>query len=217
MMKKLFTLLTFVMMTNTLLLGQVTDGYIHFDVMFDDDGLSDQEKAMLPTEAEMWFSGEQMLMRMPSAMGMETKVLTKGDEMYILMDVFGNKMAVKSGREEMKKSAKNEKSYKVKTVTGETKSIAGYECVKAIMTASDGEEMVIWFSKQLKVKNDWYYNMEGIDGFPLEFSTSSNGMKIKMIAKEVKTSKPDQQLFVVPSDFKVMTQAEMQKMFGGMK
>jgi hypothetical protein len=59
--------------------------------------------------------------------------------------------------------------------------------------------------------------MEGIDGFPLEFSTSSNGMKFKMIATEVKTNKPDQQLFVLPSDFKVMTQAEMQKMFGGMK
>jgi GLPGLI family protein len=216
-MKRIITLLLLIVMSNTLMLGQVTDGYIHFEVKFEDDGLSDQEKAMLPTEAEMWFSGEQMLMRMPSAMGMETKVLTRGDEMYILMDVFGNKMAIKSGKEEMKKSARKEKSFKVKTVTGETKTIAGYECLKAIMTAEDGEEMVVWFSKSLKVKSDWYYNMEGIDGFPLEFSTSSNGMKFKMIATEVKTNKPDQQLFVLPSDFKVMTQAEMQKMFGGMK
>lgn len=216
-MKRIFALLVLFVLSNTLLMGQVTDGYIHFEVKFDDEGLSDQEKAMLPTEAEMWFSGDQMLMRMPSAMGMETKVLTKGDEMYFLMDVFGNKMAIKSGKEEMKQSTKKEKGFKVKTVTSETKSIAGYECFKAIMTAEDGEEMVVWFSKKLKVKSDWYYNMEGIDGFPLEFSTASNGMKFKMIATEVKTTKPDQQLFVLPSDFKVMTQAEMQKMFGGMK
>lgn len=217
MLKKIVALLAFIFCVQSVMVAQINEGYIHFDVKFDDEGLSDQEKSMLPSEAEMWFSGEQMLMRMPSAMGMETKVLTKGSEMYVLMDVFGNKMAIKSGKEEARKAAKGNKSYKLKTVTSEKKMIAGYECTKAIMTTEEGEEMVIWFSRELKVGGDWYYNMEGVDGFPLEFSSSANGMKFKMIAREVKAEKPGPERFSLPADYKVMTQAEMQKMFGGMK
>lgn len=209
--------MVFFFCVQTVLVAQINDGYIHFDVKFDDEGLSEQEKAMLPSEAEMWFSGEQMLMRMPSAMGMETKVLTRGDEMYVLMDVFGNKMAIKSGKDESRKAAKGNKTYKLKTVTTEKKMIAGYECTKAIMTGEDGDEMVIWFSPDLKVRGDWYYNMEGVNGFPLEFSSSSNGMKFKMIAREVKAEKPGQERFLLPADYKIMTQSEVQKMFGGMK
>lgn len=198
-------------------LAQVREGYIKYDVKFENEEFSDQEKAMLPTMSEMWFKGSEMMMRMPTAMGMETKVLIKESEMYILMDILGNRMAIKSSREEMKGNTKAGKNYKLKSFLDEKKTIAGYECKKAIMTTDSGEEMVLWYTDKLAVDGAWYYQMDGITGCPMEFSASTNGLTFKMIAVEVKDEKPADALFVVPADYKVMTQEEMQKMFGGSK
>ena len=197
--------------------AQLREGYIRFDVKFDNNEFSDQEKAMLPAMSEMWFRRSEMMMRMPTAMGMETKVLIKESEMYILMDILGNRMAIKSSREEMKNNTKAGKNYKLKSIVDEKKMIAGYECKKAIMTIDSGEEMVLWYTDKLAVDGAWYYQMDGITGCPMEFSASSNGLTFKMVAVEVKGDKPEDDLFRVPGDYKVMTQAELQKMFGGLK
>ena len=216
-MKKFFLGFCLLFLSVLNLSAQLNEGYIKFDVRFEDEGLSDEEKAMLPTMSELWFSNGQMLMRMPTAMGIETNILVREDELFIMMNMLGNKMAIKSERDEMHAKSKNKSSFKLKEITAEKKMIAGYECRKAVMTGEDGEEAIVWFTDKLQVKGAWYYNMEGIDGFPMEFSTSANGLKIKMIAIEVKAIKPAADKFKVPEEYKIMSQEEMQQMFGGMK
>lgn len=216
-MKKLFFSCFLLIIFALPAVSQLKEGYIRYDIKFDNTEFSDQEKAMLPTMSEIWFKDSKMLMHMPAAMGIDTRVLVTGTDMTMLMDMMGNKMAIKSGKEEMEKSAKSGKSYKVKTLVDEKKMIAGYECKKAIMTSEDGEEVTLWYSDKLRVEAAWYYQMNGITGCPMEFTMNNNGLTFNMLAVEVKTVKPADDLFVIPADYKVMTQEELQKMFGGMK
>lgn len=216
-MKKLFSVCFLLIFLALPVFSQLKEGYIRYDVKFDNTEFSDQERAMLPTMSEMWFSGSKLLMRMPTAMGMETNILIRDNEMMVLMDILGNKMAIKSSKSEMSGFSKSSKSYKLKTLVEEKKTIAGYECKKAVMSSDDNEEMIVWFTDKLNVEGAWYYQMEGINGCPMEFSTSSNGLTFKMVAVEIKSDKPSDDLFVVPAGYNVMTQAEVQKMFGGMK
>lgn len=199
-------------------LGQSTDGYILFDVKYDDMGLSKEELAALPSQSEIWFKGNKMLMLMPSAMGFESRVVVDGDDVFVLMDVLGNKMAIKSSKQEMKeKNAAKPKQYSLKTITTDKKIIAGYECTKAIMSSEGEEDLTVWFTDKLKISGGWYYNMDGLKGFPLEFAMSANGMKMWMVAREINNDPVSSDKFVVPSGYKVMTQQELMMMFGNMK
>lgn len=195
--------------------GQNNDGYILFKLQYNDDGLSKEEMAMLPTESEMWFKGDKMKMKMPMGMGMESTVLVMKDQVYLLMNLMGDKMAIKSSKEDMAKMSKSQKENKVKQLLNETKSIAGFECKKAIMSAGNGEEMVVWYTDKIKSSSSWYYQMEGLNGFPLEFSMNTGGMDVRMIAQEVKLDDLKDDMFVVPEGYRIMTQAEMSKMMGG--
>lgn len=199
-------------------LGQSTDGYILFDVKYDDIGLSKEELAALPSQSEIWFKGNKMLMLMPSAMGFESRVVVDGDDVFVLMDMLGNKMAIKSSKQEMQeKNAAKPKQYSVKTITTDKKMIAGYECTKAIMSSEGEEDLTVWFTDKLKISGGWYYNMDGLKGFPLEFAMSANGMKMWMVAREINNDPVSSDKFVVPSGYKVMTQQELMMMFGNMK
>ena len=198
--------------------AQSNDGYILFDVKYDDMGLSKEELAALPSQSEIWFKGNKMLMLMPSAMGFETRVVVDGDDVFVLMDMLGNKMAIKSSKTEMKdKNAAKSKQYSVKSITTDKKMIAGYECTKAIMSSEGEEDLTVWFTDKLKISGGWYYNMNGLNGFPLEFAMSANGMKLWMVASEINNEPVSSDKFVVPSGYKVMTQQELMQMFGNMK
>lgn len=198
--------------------AQSNDGYILFDVKYDDMGLSKEELAALPSQSEIWFKGNKMLMLMPSAMGFESRVVVDGDDVFVLMDMLGNKMAIKSSKQEMEqKNAAKPKQFSVKKITTDKKMIAGYECTKAIMSSEGEEDLIVWFTEKLKISGGWYYNMDGLKGFPLEFAMSANGMKMWMVAREINNDPVSSDKFVVPSGYKVMTQQELMMMFGNMK
>lgn len=187
-------------------------GQIVFDMKFPGQELSREEQEMLPKEATMYFKGDAMRMEMPSAM-MTTTVITVKEDVTTLMDMMGNKIAMKA---DTKKSKEAEKDVKV-NVTGEKKTIAGYECKKALVTGNDGESMEIWFTDKIKTNNSWNKSYKGVDGTLLEFAMKGGAADIQLSAREVKLGPLNDDLFTVPSDYKVMTQEEMMQMMGGGK
>ena len=71
-MKKLFFSCFLLIVFALPALSQLKEGYVRYDIKFDSDDLSAQEKAMLPTMSEIWFAEGKMLMHMPTSMGFET-------------------------------------------------------------------------------------------------------------------------------------------------
>lgn len=137
-----------------------------------------------------------------------------GKSFTTLSESMGNKTGFTATKEEMdaeEKKAKDEVKPKIEYTT-EKKTIAGYECTKAIITTLDKDKkenkVTVWFTEKLKASvsaakraaRGGNLNFGDLKGVPLgiEASQSANGMELKMVmtATEVSTAAIDDSVFV---------------------
>jgi len=147
------------------------------------------------------------------------------------MEQMGNKIGVKQTKEEMEKEAAKSKEKpadpKIEYTT-ETKTIAGYECKKALITTvvkdkkeEKTETIELWYSDKFENPNKEGKGrgqsiMKGLNGMPFEYSGGQGAMKFKMVAKEVSVDPISDDKFNLSSDgYKMMTMDELKAMQGG--
>jgi hypothetical protein len=160
-----------------------------------------------------------------SNMMMNSTIFFDGKIITSLTDAMGNKSGYTATREEMEAMDKNEKKEKPKVeYTNEKKTIAGYECTKAIVTQTgkDKKEIktIVWTTEQLKINPEARKSFRGnmtdlgdIKGHPLAFESSqnANGTDVKMVmtTTEISTSGVDDAVFAVNTEgYKMMTYKE---------
>ena len=110
----------------------------------------------------------------------------------------------------------------------ERKKIAGYDCYKVVYTVDMSSlakatkekgktkmgskfEMVAYVTD--KIKPSAYLNSTqgvSLNGMPLEYSLNAQGMKLILVAKEVKNS-VDKNFFIPPKGYQEITQAEFEQ------
>jgi GLPGLI family protein len=131
------------------------------------------------------------------------------------------KYLIKMTEADLKKEQDEMPDVKIKTTT-ETKTIAGYKCVKnevQIKTKEGKEETVnVWTTDEIptsEVKTVY----KGLKGFPLEYSLNQRGLKMTFTTKEISKELVADSKFDIPtsgytettmSDFK----KSMEKMGG---
>lgn len=144
-----------------------------------------------------------------------------------LTEAMGNKTGYTVSKQELESMEKNEKSEAPKIeYTTEKKTIAGYECTKAIVTnvGKDKKEVktLVWVTdkivldettKKMRKASGRGMDLGDLKGYPLsiESSMSQNGMDMKIImtATEVSTSPIPDATFVVNTEgYKMMTYKE---------
>ncbi len=225
-MKKIFSTLAVVALTVLSVTAQNNEGFVLYDMKI--EGLPPEQAAMIgDMETKVTFKNGKVLTEMTSMMFTnQTMVDEKG--MIMLMEQMGNKMAVKQTKEEMDKEAAKAKDKqpdpKIEYIS-ETKTIAGYECKKAIVTVigkdKKEEKMDVWYSEKFanpnkdgKGTNQGF--MKGLKGMPFEYAGGQGGMKFKMIAKEVSTDPVSDGKFNLSTDgYKLMTMDELKAAKGG--
>jgi GLPGLI family protein len=176
--------------------------------------LDAMSKAQMPTEMVQTFKGTKIKTEQKSSMGNQT-IISDNTEMtsVILLDMMGNKMAIKQSKEDTEKAVKEMPTPKI-TYTEETKDIAGYKC-KKVTLENEGEKMDAYYTEEILVTNPNMLSMfKDIKGVLLEFAQVSGGITLKMTAKEVKKGKIKDSIFEIPSDYKIMTPEELKSMFG---
>ncbi|MFN4234615.1 MAG: DUF4412 domain-containing protein [Bacteroidia bacterium] len=225
-MKKLLLNLTFVAILTSITgynaLGQSKkpfEGTIVYSLNFDEAGLDPASASMLQgREMTISIKGDKSRMEMDMGMMKTTTIAdNKTGNVVTLMDIMGQKMALKMTKEEIEKQ-RNDGNAKAPTIkyTDETKEIAGYKCKKAIAVTDEGEELAVFYTDEIPSNGTSTNNQfKGLNGFPLEYQASQNGLKMLVTAKSVKLGKVDDSKFKIPSDYKEVTQEELQKMFGG--
>jgi GLPGLI family protein len=196
-----------------------SEGKIVFDITYPGTDLDQNMMAMMPTDATIYVKKDMSRMEMKMGMGSMVAISdAKSGTTTTLMDMMGQKIAMKITPDDLKKE--KEKSGKPQVqITDETKDIAGYKCRKAIVTTTtDGKDKYtfnVWFTKDIEAKNSAKNQIEGIDGFMMEFETKQQGMTIKMTAQSVTPQPVDDSMFVIPDGYKQMTMDDMKKMGGG--
>ncbi len=175
--------------------------------------------AQMPTEVVWTFKGPKSSMLVKTGFGNIT-IIANADtkEQVVLYDAMGQKMAIKSTKEETEKSISEIPEAKV-TETTETKKVLNYNCKKIEMEDDKGNKSTIFVTNDLDVPNaNWNTQYKSIKGLMLEYSqkaTADSDAKLIFTAKEVKKGKIKDAAFEIPADFKQMTMNEFKQMFGG--
>ena len=219
MAKKLMVVMAlFMAMTSAMAQTKLTEGTVVYAISMTNDDLDPQVAAMMPKEMSLSFKGDMSKSDMKMGMGTmdyifnaKTKITT------MLMDMMGNKTAVKMTESDLEKQSGKEKKTTVKTLP-DTKVICGYTCNKAEITVEgEKDKQIVFYTKDIVTKNAnaMKAGLKGIDGFPMEYVISQNGIGMKMSVKSVSKDKVDDNIFKIPSGYKEMTLDEMVKQMGG--
>lgn len=194
----------------------ISSGKVIFDISYPDSPLNQESLASMPTESIMLFKDEMVKVEVSMMIGKTTVISdNKSGSGTMLMDMAGKKFAIALDKAEMEKQRK-EMGKPVVSHTKESKTIAGYTCKKAMVTFStkEGEKTTdIWYTDDLKAKNSYASQIEGIEGFMLEFYTYQGGMGMKMTAKSVEPMEIAESEFIVPAGYEKMTLDDL-KNFG---
>lgn len=226
-MKKLFSTIAVVALTALSLNAQIKEGYVLYDMKI--EGMPADQAAMLgDMETKLYFKNGKVMSELTSMMF--TQQMTVDEKgMTMLMEQMGNKIAVKQTKEEMDKEAAKSKDKtpdpKIEYFD-ETKSIAGYDCKKAVVTMVNPkdkkeEKMEMWYCEKFDNPNKdgkgkGQAMMKGLKGLPFEYSGGQGAMKFKMTAKEVSTDPVSDTKFELSTEgYKVMTMDELKAMQGG--
>lgn len=225
-MKKLFSTLAFISLSVVSLTAQNNEGFVLYDMKI--EGLPPEQAAMVgDMENKVTFKNGKVLTEMTSMMFTNQTVIDENG-MVMLMEQMGNKMAIKQTKDEMEKEAAKQKDKqadpKIEYIN-ETKTIAGYECKKAIITIvgkdKKEEKMEVWYSEKFANPNKEGRGkgqgfMKGLKGMPFEYAGGQGGMKFKMTAKEVSVDPVSDGKFNLSTDgYKLMTMDELKALQGG--
>jgi GLPGLI family protein len=202
--------------------GKTFEGVITYKISYPDSKFTESQLAMFPKLMTVSVKGTKSKTEMSTGMGNQTEITDYAEKTKIsLLDLMGQKYAIKQTAEEIKKEMEKEPAAKVE-LTNETKSIAGYTCKKALVTAEeDGEKTVfeVWFTNDLGTKDVNFDNplYKEIDGVLMEFvmKTPQFSMKFTVSSVEKKTV-PDKD-FEIPADYKITTKEELKSKFPGME
>jgi hypothetical protein len=221
-MKKLFSTLALVALTTFGMQAQTKEGYIVYQSKM--EGLPPEQSSMFESETKVYFKSGKSLIEVNSMM-YSMQMLLNDEGTLMLMDQMGNKFAVKRSKADLEAEAAKNKTPDPKIeYTNETKTIAGYECKKAIVTTIVDKKEVkseIWYTDKLEMEKPksgdrMSGNIKGLKGVPFEYSMNIAGGKMTMTASEVSTDPVSDSKFTLSTEgYKMMTAEELKNMGRG--
>lgn len=191
---------------------KLKEGKASFKITYDLDADKKQMESFLPTNVDIYFKGDKSSGESSGGMMAQRTISdNKTGDSYTLMELVGEKVALKTTRGEAVSKMSAQGTPEVK-ITKETKEIAGYKCTKAIVSSKGGAPFDVWFTKELEGTNGSNVRYEGIDGFMLEYEVKTDGMVMKFTCTSVSNEKVDDAKFVLPSEYRPISQDDLMHM-----
>ncbi len=171
---------------------------------------------MLPDEEFVYVKNGMTRLERNLAMAAQMTVLQdpKKDSMVMLINAEG---IGKGGAHRVPVKVDSMKSDIEYVDSDSTRTIAGYDCKKAILrneVKGKTIEVPIWYTEE--ISGQPFRQFQGLKGFPLAFESSANGIKVKKVAKKVEKREVSDSLFNYhPEGYTTRSLEEFQKMMGG--
>ena len=218
-MKKVLFTLAAVCFSFGFINAQSNEGHIKYkiEVSSDDPDMAMGVSMLNGASMEITFDGENSVSTMNmGAMMSITTITNDSDEVLMLMGGMMGKKAIKTSVEEMKNSKEDEEmpDIEVQLVKGK-KTVAGYDCKKAIIETEGGEDIIYWYTEEFKMANEGQGNANGkIPGIALAFETNNGGMLMSFEASEVDLKVKDKSVFTmeIPEGYEEMSYEELSSM-----
>ncbi len=189
-------------------------------------GIPEEQAAMMKgMENKFYFKNGKVRSEVTTAFGTTIIVKDEKDNVTTLMDMMGQKSYLKTDAKS--KSSKVESPDPQITYTEEKKTIAGYECKKAVVETKDEngktESHVVWYTEKLPYVSSGGkrnpVNFKGLKGAPMEFEKKFGNMTMKIIATSVSLAEvPDSKFKVSTEGYTQVSEEDIKRgMMGGGK
>jgi hypothetical protein len=200
---------------------KIEEGSITYQVKYDLPDNMRQMKSMFPEVIKVYFKGDLSSSQSRTGMATSNFIMNPKTEFQrLLLDIpmMGKKYSVRFTPDEIETIKENLPEFSFKEEAG-NKTIASYTGKKYTLTEENsGETSEAVFTKEIIIPaNSLTFLFDKKYGFPLEFTTSQQGMAVKAIVKEVKEEKVPPGVFTASNDYEEITYEELQGMMGGRK
>ncbi len=176
---------------------------------------------MAPSKMIIKFKKNKSCVEMSAGMGLFTTCFVSNPEdksLTQMVKLLNKKFWLSENSSEIKKENDSYK-FEIKP-SSDTKLIAGYKCQKATVhvKGSDDPDFTIYYTKDLNIHNPNFFNpFSAIDGVLMEYQMKKFGLEMKFVANKVIKESVDDAIFEVPSDYKKISQKEMDELFQGLQ
>jgi GLPGLI family protein len=204
--------------------AQIKEGSVTYNVEF--EGLPPESAGMMKgSEMKMYFKDKKSRSEFSNAFVNNITIVDENSS-TTLSESMGQKQFYKLKKADMEAEAKKHSDPKI-TYTDEKKTIAGYECKKAIVENKNekGETSKedVWYTEQIQSASAGNGRMghnpfKGLKGAPLEFTLRQGQFKMQMVATNVSTSPVADSKFVVNTEgYTEISKEDIKKMQSGGK
>lgn len=217
---KLFSLVMLLMTGPVIVFAQKTiaEGTIVYDMVIQTGNTAPQKgDALAGATTTVYLKGNNSRTDMVSSLGNETTIHNgKSGNAVILKEFSGQKLMIKLSKEnwEEKNKAYNGTRFEL---TSEEKTIAGYNCKKAIAKMADGKTFIVYYAADITVANKEYDpTFLNLPGIAMQYEIESGKMKFKYTVSKISFDPVLVAKFDFPaSGYRVMTYEENQQMKKG--
>jgi GLPGLI family protein len=133
----------------------------------------------------------------------------------VLQEISGQKLLIRMTADDWKDKNKRYEGISF-TNTAETKTIAGYPCVKAVATMKDGSTFSVYYTREIVPENsDYNMQFRNLDGLPLEYELIQGKLRIKYTVSKINMNPVPASKFDLPkSGYRELTYEESRKQAG---
>ena len=196
------------------------EGVITYKITYPDNKFSESQMAMFPKVMIITIKGDQARSEIQTPMGPQIEITNYAEKSKVgLINMMGQKYAIPETSDQIMEDLKDEPTPVVE-ITGETRTIAGYTCKKAIVTVNDNGSATKydgWFTEDFGAENPNFDNpiYKDINGVMMEFSMVTPQFTMVFSAISVEKKKVSSKEFDIPADYTVTTKEELQSKMGG--
>lgn len=199
--------------------AQIKEGSITYSVNF--QGLPPEYESMMKgSEMKVYFKDKKSRSEFISPMSSNTTISDETTS-TTLVDAMGQKYFYKMNKADMEKENKKTPDPKI-TYVDEKKTIAGYECKKAIIESKnekgEDQKVDVWYTDKIQSHSAGKQSgqFKNLKGAPLEFSINQGQFRMQMTATNVSTSPlPDAKFAANTDGYTEKSYAEMKAMQRG--
>ncbi len=196
----------------------ISEGTLVYDIVIQSGNKEPQmADALDGGTVTVYIKGLQSRSDMVSALGKETTIHdAKSGNAVILKEYSGQKLMITLAKANWEQKNKTYNDIKFDT-TSETKTIAGYNCKKAVAKLSSGKSLVVYYTTELAITNKEYNAaFKNLPGVALQYEYESGTMKYKYTLSKIGFEPLAVSRFEFPkTGYRVMTYEENQQMRKG--
>jgi GLPGLI family protein len=206
-------LFAFPLFASLTLLGQrkLTEATISYDIVINTSNAKPQAADLLDgATSVIYLKGSSSRSEMVSSLGTQATIIeAKTGNVTILKDYGEQKYMISMTPENWKESNKKYEGISF-TYLDEYKTIAGYNCQKAVGKLADNSTFTVYFTKDLvPVNKDFQYLNKNLPGLAMQYEASLGKLIVTYTVSSINFNPVPQAKFDLPkSGYRVMTYEE---------